>query len=181
MRFKTVCSASIGLVALAVGGCASGGAGAGGGSSSLATDAASGKVGVAVLQWSGNFRATEQQTSDIAIHMRNQASGNVVITAANASQIRVRIQAGLPDNNPVRLAWDIASGGCGADAIPLLAVAQFPQLPMSNGRGTLDELISVAFPTTGTYHVNVFKENTDGSDQSDVLACADLSLARRSN
>jgi len=178
VRFNTVCAASLGLLALAASGCASSQGGAA--SESIAADAASGKLGPAVLQWSGNFRPTQQQSGTFGGELaRNQASGTVVITAANPAQIRVRMSANLPVTDPVRLPWAMAPGACGSNTLPLMTVAQFPEMTMSNGSGRLDEVVSLPFPTVGTYHVNVFDAGTSGADESDVMACADLSLGRR--
>jgi hypothetical protein len=182
VRFNTICAASLGLLALTVGGCASSqaGAGSGTGSDSIAADAASGKIGPALLQWSGSFRSTQQQSGTFTGQLgRNQASGSVVLTAPNPNEMHVRIQASLPVTDPVRLAWSMAPGPCGSNAIPLQTVAQFPQIPVSNGGASLDDIISLAFPTTGNYHVNVFNEGTTGGDESDVMVCADLHLERR--
>ncbi len=177
MRFNKLRAASIGLLALAASGCASSQGGAG--SESVAADAASGKLGPAMLQWSGNFRPTQQQTSSISIRGRNQASGTVLLTAQGPAQMRVQITASLPVTDPVRLPWSIAAGACGSNAIPLLTVPQFPAIPVSNGQATLDEVLPLALPTVGTYHVNVFNYGTNGSDESDVLACANLTIGRR--
>lgn len=176
MRFNKLSAASIGLLALAASGCASSQSA---GSSSVAADAASGKLGPAMLQWSGNFRPTQQQTSSISMRGRNQASGTVLLTAPNTTQMRVQITASLPVTDPVRLPWAIASGPCGSNAIPLLTVPQFPAIPVSNGQASLDEMLSLALPTVGTYHVDVFNYGTSGSEESDVLACANLSIGRR--
>ena len=60
-----------------------------------------------------------------------------------------------------------------------MAVAQFPQLTSNNGRATLDDMVSLPLPVTGSYHVNIFNPGTSGQDQQDVMICAPLTLKRR--
>ncbi len=181
MRFNSMCAAALGMLALVATGCASA-SGGGAGSDDVAADAASGKLGPAVLQWSGNFRPTQQQAGTFGgILARNQATGNVVLTATNPAQTRVQLQVSVPTSDPVRLPWAIAPGSCGTNSIPLMTVAQFPMIAISNNHGTLDEVLSMPFPTVGTYHVNVFNADTNGGDESDVMVCANLSIGRRGN
>ncbi|HEU4989164.1 MAG: hypothetical protein KGL93_04285 [Gemmatimonadota bacterium] len=178
MRFQSLYALSLGILASGLAGCASGSGGAGG--SSIAADAASGKIGPALLQWSGTFRPTQQQTGTFGgLQSRNQATGTVVLTAQGPSQTHVRMSISIGITDPVRLPWSLATGGCGSNTIPLMAVSQFPEVTASNGRARLDDVISIPLPTAGSYHVNVFNSGTSGQDESEVYTCADLTLERR--
>lgn len=178
MRFNKVYAASFGLLALAAAGCASS-QGGGAGSESITADAASGKIGPAFLQWSGNFKAQAQQSAVFGGMLnRNSATGTAVLTAAGPKQMRVRIDVSISNNDPVRLPWALVSGDCGSNAIPLMTVAAFPELTASNGRATLDATLPLPFPVTGTYHVNVFNPGTYGQDEGEVMICAPLTLKR---
>ncbi len=178
MRFSILRAGSLGLLAAAAIGCASGGASAG--SSSVAQEAASGKLGPALLQWSGNFRSQMQHDPHITAPVRTEASGSVVITAPNPTQTRVQMTLRLPQmTDGARLYWAIVAGSCGSNALPLMTVSQFPQIAINSGEGSLDATLSVVMPISGAYHVNVFNANTMGQDESEVLTCADLTIGRR--
>ena len=168
----------VGMITLATGGCTSS-RGGGTGSTSVAMAAGAGELGPALLQWTGRFQATQQQTGDVATHAMNQTTGLVTLTAAGPNQTRVQLTVSGPMLDPVQLPWAMASGACRSGSIPLMAVAQFPEITMSNGRGELDAVFSMPMPTTGTYHVNVYNGST--SDESGVMACAELKLGRKDN
>jgi hypothetical protein len=181
MRFSRTCAASLGFLAVVAAGCASS-QGGGAGSESVTADAASGKIGPAFLQWVGNFKATQQQSAAFGgMLTRNAATGTVVLVADGPKQMHVRMDVSISNNDPVRLPWAIASGDCGSNALPLMTVAQFPELTASNGRATLDASLPLPMPVTGSYHVNVFNPGTYGADEADVMICAPLTLKRRGN
>ena len=171
--------ATAGVVALMGTGCASN---PGGGAPSLSTQAATGQVGPALLQWTGTFRPKQQYNATFGgMQQRNQTGGTVQLTATNARQMRARINLSVDFNDSVRLPWALAPGGCGSNTIPVMAVPQFPEISVSNGNGSLDEIVSLAMPTAGTYHVNVYNTGTSGQDEADVLTCASLTLGTRGN
>lgn len=183
MHLKTLRTASIGLLAVAAG-CASGGAGAGAGpaSASITDQAATGQVGPALLQWTGRFTGQVQHSASSFVRTRNDASGTVRLTADGARGTRAEIKLSLPQNqDPVQLYWSVSSGPCGSNSLPLMTVAQFPQISLNSGSGTLNTSLGMAFPTTGDYHVNIFGPGSDGSDESGVITCTSLTLGRRSN
>ncbi len=179
MRFNTVWAASLGLLAIAAAGCASS-QGGGAASESITADAASGKIGPAFLEWSGRFQATQQQTGTFGgLQQRNRAAGTAVFTANGPRAMNVRIGVTIDNTDPLRLSWSLSSGDCGSNTIPLLAVAQFPPITASNGRASLNDVIPLPLPVTGTYHVNVFNPGTSGQDESDVMICAPLTLKKK--
>ena len=179
VRFISVRTLSVGVAALAATACASGGGG--GGSSSLAADAAAGKIGPAFLEWAGNFKATQQMSREVTFQNRNRAAGTVVFTASGPAEMHVVMDATIDDTDPDRLSWALVPGACGSPGFPVMTVAQFPPLTAHNGRATLDDVIPVPLPVTGSYHVNIFSPGTSGSEQTDVMICASLSLRRKSS
>lgn len=181
MRFNTVRTASLGLLAIVAAGCASS-QGGGTGSSSTAAAAASGKIGPGLLQWSGRFQSTQQQSGAFGgMRTRNQATGTAVFTANGPSSMNVVISFSIDNDDSERLLWSLAGGDCGTNALPLMPVSQFPPILTANGRGTLRDVVPIAMPLTGSYHVNVFNAGTSGQDQADVMICAPLNLERRGN
>ncbi|MDE3054313.1 MAG: hypothetical protein KGL38_01155 [Gemmatimonadota bacterium] len=177
MRFHTITVAAVGVAALIGTGCTSSQASGG---PSLATQAATGAIGPALLQWTGTFRPKQQYNATFGgMQQRNQTGGKVTLTAPNGSQMHARIDLTLDFNDAVRLPWAIAPGGCGSNTIPLMSVPQFPEISVSNGSGTLDEVLSLGLPTAGSFHVNVYNSGTSGQDEADVLTCASLTLGRR--
>ena len=174
---------SAGLLALSAIGCAS--SQTSGGSPSVVSQANSGALGPALLQWSGRFRAKIRQSANLSspTPTRSGATGSVMLTAANPSQTAVHLTVSLPQfsTQPVQLNWTVSSGSCGSNSIPIMSVSQFPQIAVNSGSGTLDASLPFALPTTGDYHVNIYDNGADGRDESGVITCAPLKLELRSS
>jgi hypothetical protein len=181
VRFSMYNRPVLALAALALAGCASAGGSAGKAQPSARQQAATGELGPAELQWTGRFRETQQQSGDVAPHARNSVTGSVRLIAETPTSTSATVQLSTPTGGPfasaARLHWSISQGDCRAATIPVLPVNEFPEISVSNGQGSIETSINMALPTSGSYHVNVFW--TTGADESDVLACAPLSLGRR--
>lgn len=144
---------------------------------SVEAQAVSGELGPAYLEWTGKFRSTQQQSLGIEPRGLNIASGTVVLTAPDERRMRVVMSLSGPRDESGQLHWAIAPGACRSGSIPLMPVNTFPDLRMSNGHGELDVMISIPFPTGGTYHVNIY--GGEVTDESGVMTCAELKLGRR--
>jgi hypothetical protein len=174
--------ASLGLLAAAAAGCASSKGAAAPATSSPSPDvsaaAANGTMGPALLQWSGRFQG--QTLHNSMTPTRVAANGDVTLTANGANVTHVVLNLSLAQyQDPLRLYWSVAPGPCGSGSIPLMTVAQFGQINMSTGSGSLEEDLGFALPTTGAYHVNVFGPDSNGQDESGVFACASMKLEQR--
>jgi hypothetical protein len=177
VRLHVMRGIAMGLLGAAAAGCASGGAA--GGSQSVAMEAGSGALGVGAIQWSGRFRAIQEQSGNGSTRQLNQTTGSVVLTAPSAEQTRVQLSVSGPMLDPLRVPWVVAPGPCRSGSLALTSINQFPEISMSNGHGELDATFSMTLPTSGTYHVNVY--NGTATDESGVMACAELKLERKSN
>ena len=177
MRFTPFRTAALGAAALALVGCASSQAA---GSGSVASQAASGALGPALIKWSGTFRPRQQADGTFGgLQQLNQTSGSVTLTSPAPHMTQVHLTLNVSFNDSVQLPWAVASGACGSNAIPLMTVSQFPEILVTNGRGTIDQQFSLDLPTAGTYHVNVYQAGSSGQDESTVIACSDLTVGRR--
>lgn len=162
----------------ALGACASGGAS----SSSTASVAPSAQaVGsttpVNLIQWTGSFHpATEISSGGGGTHV--SVSGGAKLTATSGhgmhAHLTLSTNAGIADATPVH--WAIAQGDCHNGALPVAPVSAFPDLNISNDRGELDADVAVDLPTSGRYHLNVYK--SESTDEADVFTCAPLQMSR---
>ena len=135
-------------------------------------------LGAAMLQWSGTFKPTQQAAGDaMAPRGRNSTTGTVVLRASTPTTLTATIDLNDVPTSMSDAHWALIAGSCGSDAIPVMTVSQFPMLTVGNSRGHVHADVSLALPTTGSYHVNVYR--TNGADESDVLACANLRLEPR--
>jgi hypothetical protein len=75
------------------------------------------------------------------------------------------------------LSWAIVAGSCGSPSLPLIPLSNFPELNISGGgRATVTTSLPLEFPTTGSYHVDVYKDRQGGMDA--LVACGNLKLQK---
>jgi len=175
MTFRRSSGIGIVISTLAVSGCMSGHTAP----PSAQQQAASGEVGAAFLEWTGRFTPTLTATKSISGSGRIAATGDIRLTAYDQNILRAQINFSVDQSPPINdnYKWSLSSGECRSNTIPLLPVSEFPPIAIVSNRGSLDTKVSLPLPTSGRYHVNIFW--TDGVDESDVMACADLKLQRR--
>jgi hypothetical protein len=155
--------------------CASNSQSNGGSSSGALTN-----LGPAMLQWSGSFRPSQQAAGDaLAPRGRNSTTGTVVLRASTPTTLNATIDLNDVPASMNDAHWALIAGSCGSNAIPVMTVNEFPVMTVSSSRAHVKADISIALPTTGSYHVNVYRSN--GADESDVLTCANLKLEPRTS
>lgn len=131
------------------------------------------------VQWSGKFANTTKQSGDLTGARGNTGiSGDVRLTALTAEQIQAAVKVQNAKADAGDLLWAIVPGGCGSNALPALAVTQFPPISINSfGRGEVTGPVNMPLPTSGQYHVNLYLGH--GGDESDVYSCANLKMETR--
>lgn len=129
--------------------------------------------------WTGSFQPVQQQSGNLTPHGSNRTYGSVTLTIAptrpNSTHATIELSTTLPTS--ALLHWAIVAGRCGSVSLPLVSVDQFPVIEVSNsGHGKLTADTPVSLEAAGVYHVDVYWSG--GQDRSDVMACANLKLAR---
>jgi hypothetical protein len=123
----------------------------------------------------GTFTPMQSYSGTVSGGQRQNAYGTVELTVApnNDQYTHVRLTVTVPPQRTDNLGWAIHTGGCSADSPPVMAPGLFPLLTLNNSvRASFDDDIPFALPSSGTYHVNVFRAG--GTQQSDAITCAEL-------
>lgn len=130
-------------------------------------------MGGTPTRWQGTLQATQQRTGMAAPTSQNKTTGSVSLTEVGPERTRVRMIVSTPVSSVSALQWAILPGRCGSGTLPIAVVSSFPAIEISNnGRGELDMEIPLALPTSGTFHVNVYR---GGTQLNNVITCANLS------
>jgi hypothetical protein len=75
------------------------------------------------------------------------------------------------------LTWGIFFGPCGNASLPVVTLSDFPELEMSSGgRTQLVASVSTELPTTGAFHVEIFKDRSGLPEFS--IACGNMRFSR---
>ena len=73
------------------------------------------------------------------------------------------------------LSWAIVAGSCGVPSLPLIPLSNFPEINIGgSGRGQVTAPLPIAFPTTGAYHVDIYRSRQQSMDA--LVACGNLRL-----
>ena len=130
----------------------------------------------AANRWTGTFNPTQSYAASAVTTTRQKAFGNIELRVSpnRPSVSHVNLTVSVPvEPNLTNLGWAIHPGSCGSGTPAMMAAGTFPTIVLSaNGRGTVDDDIAFTVPTTGSYHVNVFRGN--GTQLTDVITCANL-------
>ena len=71
------------------------------------------------------------------------------------------------------LSWAIVAGSCGTPSLPILPMSNFPELNIgSGGRAEVTGSIPAVLPTTGVYHVDVYRSRQQSMEA--LIACGNL-------
>lgn len=71
------------------------------------------------------------------------------------------------------LSWAILFGSCGSASLPVIPMSSFPELDVSSGgRGQVNATLSLEFPTSGTYHIDIYKDRRGGAES--LVGCGNL-------
>jgi hypothetical protein len=74
------------------------------------------------------------------------------------------------------LSWAIIAGSCGTPALALIPMSNFPELNIGGGgRAQVTTSLPIEFPTSGSYHVDVYRSRQQSIDQ--LVACGNLKLS----
>lgn len=128
-------------------------------------------------RWNGNIRAVVTDKLNHADSTRERSYGTLVWTpGATPALSNARID--LTYSGPSReLTWGIFYGPCGNASLPIVTLSDFPELEMSSGGKTqVLAVLSFDMPTTGAFHVEVFKDRSGSSEFS--VACGNLRFDR---
>lgn len=76
------------------------------------------------------------------------------------------------------LSWAILFGNCGAASMPVSPISTFPELEVgNNGRGQIKATLSLELPTSGAYHIEIYRDRRGGAEW--LVACGNLRYGRR--
>jgi hypothetical protein len=128
-------------------------------------------------RWSGNIRAIVTDKLNEGDSTRERSYGTLLWTpGATSAQSTVKIDFNY-SGSARELTWAIFYGPCGNASLPIVTLSDFPELEMSNGgRTSVVAAISTDLPTTGAFHVEIFKDRSGAPEFA--VACGNLKFNR---
>lgn len=128
------------------------------------------------VRWTGSLQPMQQRSGGLGPTGQNKAFGSVTLSSRGPERTAISIQVSTPLQGSASLNWAILPGRCGSGALPIVGIERFPVIDVgNNGRGQLENEMSLGLPTSGAYHVNIYWAG--GQQLSDVMTCANLRKA----
>ena len=128
--------------------------------------------------WTARIASVTQNRADVAQSTRDNSYGSAEWTQGAGPTLSsvnlVFTYAGAERD----LTWALISGSCGVAALPLIPLSNFPELSVgSSGRAQVTATLPIDLPTTGTYHIDVYRDRSGGPES--LVACGNLRYSRR--
>lgn len=125
------------------------------------------------IRWTGSLQPMQQRSGGLGPTGQNKAFGSITLSSRGPDRTAISIQVSTPLQGSASLNWAILPGRCGSGSLPIVGIERFPVIDVgNNGRGQLENEMSLSLPTSGAYHVNIYWAG--GQQLSDVMTCANL-------
>ena len=128
-------------------------------------------------RWSARIASVTQNRGDVAQSTRDNSYGSAEWTRADVPTLSkfdvVFTYAGTERD----LAWAVLAGSCGTAALPVIPLANFPELNVGGGsRAQVSASLPIDMPATGAYHIDIYKDNS--GDPQSLVGCGDFRYRR---
>lgn len=133
-------------------------------------------AGSAGARWTANIQSVTQNRGEVTATSRDRSYGSAVWNKGAAESL-TNINVVFTYTGQERtLAWAILPGSCGTPALPVLPMSNFAELNVGGGgRAQVTTSLPLELPSTGTYHIDVYRDRRGGTDA--LIACGNLRYA----
>lgn len=124
-------------------------------------------------KWTTSIKSVDQNRFNVADSTRDRSYGSAHWSRGDAPT-RSRVNLVFAYAGPERdLSWAILFGSCGSASLPVIPRSIFPELDVSGGGSAkVSATLSLEFPTSGTYHIDIYKDRQGGAES--LVGCGDL-------
>jgi hypothetical protein len=123
--------------------------------------------------WTASIRGVNASRYIVPDSSRERSYGSARWSAGNPptlSSVNLEFSYGGRERE---LSWAILYGACGTASLPVNPISTFPELEVgSSGRVEVNATLSVQLPTSGAYHIEIYRDRQGGTES--VVACGNL-------
>jgi hypothetical protein len=125
-------------------------------------------------RWSGRISSVTQNRADVAQSTRDNSYGQAEWTRGDGGPTLSSVNLVFTYAGQDReLTWAIVAGSCGVAALPLIPLSNFPELSIgSGGRAQVTASLPIDLPSTGTYHIDIYRDRSGGAES--LVGCGNL-------
>lgn len=129
----------------------------------------------ASARWTANIQSVTQSRGEVVQTTRDRSYGSATWTRGDRPSLTSIALTFNYTGSERYLSWAILSGSCGTPALPIIPMSNFPELEIGGGgRAQVSSSLPVEFPTSGSYHIAVYRSRQQGIDA--LIACGNLKL-----
>jgi hypothetical protein len=141
------------------------------------TSAASVSTSVGGGNWSGRIASVLQNRGDVAQSTRDNSYGSASWTRGDSPTLSTVNLTFTYAGTERDLSWALIGGSCGMSAPPLIPMTNFPELNIgSSGRAQLTATLPIDLPSSGAYHVDIYKSRSGGAEN--LVGCGNLRYSK---
>lgn len=124
-------------------------------------------------RWNARITSVTQNRGDVGQSTRDNSYGSADWTHGAAPTLSAVNLTFTYAGSERDLNWALVSGSCGMASLPLIPMANFPELNVgSGGRAQVTATLPIDLPATGTYHVDIYKDRTGGA--ASLVGCGNF-------
>jgi len=124
-------------------------------------------------RWSGRIASVTQNRGDVAQSTRDNSYGSADWTLGSGPTLSTINLTFTYSGSERDLNWALISGSCGIAALPLIPIANFPEINIGGGgRGQVTTTLPLELPATGSYHIDIYKSRSGGAEN--LVGCGNL-------
>lgn len=128
--------------------------------------------------WTTTIQQVDQSRFNAPDSTRDRSHGSAQWSRGDGptlSRVNLVFQYGGTERD---LSWAILFGNCGNASLPVLPLSAFPELDVTGaGRARFDATLSVELPTSGTFHIDIYKNRQGGAES--LVGCGNLKYVSR--
>lgn len=124
-------------------------------------------------KWTTNIQSVTQNRGDVAQSTRDRSYGSAQWTRGDTPRLSAVNVVFTYAGTERDLSWAILAGSCGTAALPLIPLANFPELNVgSGGRAQITTALPIDLPAIGTYHIDIYKDRSGGPES--LVGCGNF-------
>lgn len=128
-------------------------------------------------RWTANLQSVTQNRGQVAQTTRDRSYGSATWTVGDAAALSSVSIVFTYTGDEKFLAWAILPGACGTGALPVLPMANFPEINVGGGgRGQVTASLPIELPANGAYHIDIYRDRRPSVEN--LVACGTLKFAR---
>lgn len=128
-------------------------------------------------RWTANIKSVSQFRFNAADSTRDRSHGSAQWNRGDGPAFSSVSLAFTYAGTERGLSWAILFGSCGNSSLPVIPMSTFPELDVSGGgRAQITATISLEFPTSGAYHIEIYKDRTGGSES--LVGCGNFKFVK---